>query len=142
LPEGFQLFVKAQGQASDQPLVNSEQFSGGGLGTVRGYLESEELGDNAIFGSAEMRSPSLGDFLGKAVDEWRFYLFGEGGELPINDPLPEQQSQFKLASVGAGTRIKLVNHLNGSFDLGLPLDNGPQTNAYEALLTFRLWAEF
>jgi hemolysin activation/secretion protein len=142
LPGGFQVFVKAQGQAADQPLVNSEQFSGGGLGTVRGYLESEELGDNAIFGSAEMRSPSLGGFLGKAVDEWRFYLFGEGGELTIDDPLPEQQSQFKLASVGAGTRIKLVSHLNGSFDVGLPLDNGPQTNAYEALLTFRLWAEF
>ena len=46
LPEDFQVFVKGQGQASDQPLVNSEQFSGGGLGTVRGYLESEELGDN------------------------------------------------------------------------------------------------
>jgi hemolysin activation/secretion protein len=39
LPEGFQIFVKAQGQAADQPLVNSEQFSGGGLGTVRGLLE-------------------------------------------------------------------------------------------------------
>jgi hemolysin activation/secretion protein len=142
LPGGFQLFVKAQGQAADQPLVNSEQFSGGGLGTVRGYLESEELGDNAIIGSAEMRSPSLGDALGKAVDEWRFYLFGEGGELTINDPLPEQQSQFKLASVGAGTRIKLLSHINGSFDVGLPLDNGPETNAYSALLTFRLWAEF
>ena len=44
--DGFQLFAKAQGQVADQPLVNSEQFSGGGLGTVRGYLESEELGDN------------------------------------------------------------------------------------------------
>lgn len=142
LPEGFQIFVKAQGQASDQPLVNSEQFSGGGLGTVRGYLESEELGDNGIFGSAEMRSPSLSGLLGKTVDEWRFYLFGEGGELTNDDPLPEQQSQFKLASVGAGTRIKLVSHLNGSLDVGLPLDNGPQTNAYEALLTFRLWADF
>ncbi len=36
LPEGFQFFVKGQGQASSEPLVNSEQFSGGGLGTVRG----------------------------------------------------------------------------------------------------------
>jgi hemolysin activation/secretion protein len=142
LPGGFQVFVKAQGQAADQPLVNSEQFSGGGLGTVRGYLESEELGDNGIFGSAEMRGPSLSGLLGKAVDEWRFYLFGEGGELTLDDPLPEQQSQFKLASVGVGSRIKLLNHLNGSLDLGLPLDNGPQTNAYEPLLTFRLWAEF
>jgi hemolysin activation/secretion protein len=142
LPEGFQLFVKAQGQASSEPLVDSEQFSGGGLGTVRGYLESEELGDNAIIGSAEMRTPSLGTLLGKAVDEWRFYLFGEGGELTIDDPLPEQQSVFRLASVGAGTRIKLVDHVNGSLDFGLPLDNGPDTNAYEGLLTFRLWAEF
>jgi hemolysin activation/secretion protein len=142
LPEGFQIFVKAQGQASDQPLVNSEQFSGGGIGTVRGYLESEELGDNGIFGSMEMRSPSLSSFLGKSVDEWRFYLFGEGGLLTIDDPLPEQQEKFKLASVGAGTRIKLFNHFNGSLDLGLPLDNGPQTNAYEPQLTFRIWAEF
>ena len=142
LPEGFQFFVKAQGQAADQPLVNSEQFSGGGLGTVRGYLESEELGDNGLFGSAEMRSPSLSSLLGKTVDEWRFYLFGEGGLLTIDDPLPQQQAKMKLASVGAGSRIKLLNHLNGSLDLGLPLDNGPQTNVYEVLLTFRLWAEF
>ena len=62
--------------------------------------------------------------------------------LTIDDPLPEQQTKMKLASVGAGTRIKLLNHLNGSLDFGLPLDNGPQTNAYETLLTFRLWAEF
>jgi len=142
LPGGFQIFVKAQGQAADKPLVNSEQFSGGGLGTVRGYLESEELGDNGIFGSMEMRSPSLTDVLGKSVDEWRFYVFGEGGLLAIDDPLPEQQVQFRLASVGAGTRIKLQDHYNGSFDVGLPLDNGTNTNAYEPLLTFRVWAEF
>lgn len=142
LPGGFQVFVKAQGQAADEPLVNSEQFSGGGLGTVRGYLESEELGDDGIFGSAEMRSPSLGELLGKTVDEWRFYLFGEGGLLTINDPLPEQEAKMKLASVGVGSRFKLINHLNGSLDVGLPLDKGPQTNAYEALLTFRLWADF
>jgi hemolysin activation/secretion protein len=142
LPGGLQLFVKAQGQASETPLVNSEQFSGGGLGTVRGYLESEELGDNGLFGSLEMRSPSLGNFLGKSVNEWRFYLFGDAGLLTLEDVLPEQQEQFRLASVGLGTRIKFQDHYNGSFDVGLPLDNGPQTNAYEPLLTFRVWAEF
>ena len=142
LPGGYQVFAKAQGQVADQPLVNSEQFSGGGIGTVRGYLESEELGDNGLLGSVEMRSPSLGDLLGKSVDEWRFYLFGEGGILTINQPLPEQQDNFKLASVGVGTRFKMVNHLNGSFDAGLPLDNGTSTHAYETQLTFRLWADF
>ncbi len=142
LPGGFQVFLKGQGQASDTPLVNSEQFSGGGLGTVRGYLESEELGDNGLFGTAEIRTPSLGTFLGKTVDEWRFYIFGDAGFLGLDDPLPEQQATFRLASVGVGTRLRLLDHFNGSLDVGLPLDQGQQTQAYEPLITFRLWADF
>jgi hemolysin activation/secretion protein len=142
LADGFELFGKIQGQVADEPLVNSEQFSGGGLGTVRGYLESEELGDNGIFGSAEFRSPSLSQFLGRQIDEWRFYLFVEGGELSNYDPLPEQQSVFRLASVGIGTRLRLLNHLNGSLDFAVPLDNGPDTTAYAPRFTFRLWADF
>jgi hemolysin activation/secretion protein len=140
--EGFQAFAKVQGQAADKPLVSGEEFSAGGLGTVRGYLESEDLGDNGICETVELRTPSLGDFLGKPVDEWRFYIFGDAGLLTINDALPEQQEKFKLASVGAGTRIKLQDHYNGSFDFGLPLDNAPNTQAYEPLMTFRVWAEF
>ena len=142
LPGGFQAYGKIQGQASDQPLVNSEQFSGGGLGTVRGYLESEELGDNALFGSMEMRTPSLGNLLGKTVDEWRFYVFGEGGILGLDDVLPEQQNTFTLASVGGGTRLQLLSHLNGSLDLGVPLERGPNTAAYSPMLTFRVWGDF
>ena len=142
IPGGFQIFGKFQGQAADKPLVNSEQFSGGGLGTVRGYLESEELGDNAFLGSAELRSPNLGGLINKSIDEWRIYGFTDGGVLAIDDPLPEQQTRFTLASVGVGTRIKLLDHLNGSLDAGLPLAKGQQTQAYEWLLTFRVWAEF
>ena len=139
---GSQIYGKVQGQAADQPLINSEQFSGGGLGSVRGYLESEELGDNAILGSVEVRTPSLTSLLDKSINEWRFYVFGEGGILTLNDPLPEQKARFTLASVGTGTRIKLRDHFNGSFDLGVPLVTGAQTNPYDILLTFRVWAEF
>jgi hemolysin activation/secretion protein len=100
------------------------------------------LGDNALVGSMELRTPSLGGMFGKSVDDWRGYVFSEGGVLTINDPLPEQKSNFTLASVGAGTRIKLQNHVNGSFDVGVPLLTGVQTNPYDILLTFRVWAEF
>ncbi len=127
LPGGFQVFVKGQGQASDQPLINNEQFSGGGLGSVRGYLESEELGDNALLGSGEIRTPSLGTWLGKAVDDWRFYAFGEGGLLGLDDVLPEQKATFTLASAGAGTRLKVKDRYNGSLDVGVPLLAGIQT---------------
>jgi hemolysin activation/secretion protein len=142
IPGNFQLFGKIQGQAADKPLIDNEQFSAGGLGTVRGYLESEDLGDNGIIGNFELRTPSLGDFMGKAVDDWRFYAFGDAGLLTIDDALPEQQESFKLASVGGGTRVKLQDHYNGSLDVGLPLVNSVDTHSYEPRLTFRVWAEF
>ncbi len=138
LPGGAQVAVKIQGQASSQPLINSEQFAAGGLGTVRGYLESAVLADNALLGSLELRSPS---FVTKA-GEWRVYAFVEGGRLTLHDALPEQEDDFDLASVGIGTRFKLWNHLGGSFDLGFPLIDRGTTRQGEALATFRLWAEF
>jgi len=157
LPEGFQIFVKTQGQVADQPLVNSEQFSGGGLGTVRGLLESEVLGDNGLLGTIELRTPSLSSFLGKTVDEWRFYIFSDGGVLTQNEPLVETPYQYNLVSVGAGTRVKLLDHLSGSLDLGIPIvvdslessvpsgtsiQNPIQERPYDPRLTFRVWAEF
>ncbi len=142
LPLGFQVFGKVQGQAASGPLVSSEQFSAGGLDTVRGYLESEELGDNALFGTLEIRTPSLGTFLGKTVDDWRFYAFGDAGFVTTDQPLPEQTPQYDLLSFGAGTRIKLLNHYNGSLDFAVPAISATQTKAYSPQLIFRLWAEF
>lgn len=142
LPAGFQGFEKLQVQVADQPLIDSEQFSAGGLGTVRGYWESAALGDNAVFFTQELRSPSLGNWVGKSVNEWRVYIFGEGGLAEIYHALPDQESRFYLASVGAGSRIKLIDHFNGSADLGIPLVTQSQNHACKPLLTFRIWGDF
>jgi hemolysin activation/secretion protein len=146
LPYGFQIFGKAQGQIANEPLVNSEQFSGGGQDTVRGYLESEVLGDNAILGSLELRTPSLATLMPASIapkiDDWRFFTWAEGGQLNILDPLSEQQSVFNLASIGVGTRIKLVNHLNGMVDLAVPLVSSVDTKARDPRVEFHVWVEF
>ena len=151
LPRGFQVFAKAQAQIADQPLLNTEQFSAGGEGTVRGYLESAALGDNAFLGSIELRSPSLLPMTRttgpdakeeKTGNEWRVYAFFEGGTLTLNEPLAEQQSHYTLASYGFGTRIRLANHLSGSLDFGIPLYGVSQTRPHEGLVTFRLSADF
>ena len=142
LPFGFQAFGKIQGQVSDQPLVNTEEFAGGGLPTVRGYLEAEVLGDNAFAGTIELRSPSLLSSLGADANEWRVYIFADGAYLQLIDPLPEQNSKFALASVGAGTRIRLRNHLNGSLDAGLPFISQTQTTAFDWRVIFRVWGDF
>lgn len=142
LPGEGQIYGKVQSQISNEPLLDSEQFSAGGIGTVRGYLESEAVGDDAYMGSLELRSPSLSAWLDKAVQEWRFYLFGEAARLTIHDALPEQTDAFNLTSFGVGSRWKVKEHFNGSLDLGVPVLEGVNTSAYKPRLTFRLWADF
>ena len=141
LPNGFQLSTKVSGQVSDQPLVNSEQFSAGGLTTVRGYLESEVLGDDGVVGTLELRTPSL--LKGPLErNELRFYAFAEGGAVFIDKPLPDQPSSFELASVGLGSSFHLFHHFNGTLNLGIPFISQTQINAFDPLLTFRVWADF
>lgn len=140
LPEDFELFGKVQVQASADPLVSNEQFGIGGLTTVRGYLESEAVGDNALGLTGELRSPSF--TLGGALDEWRVYGFADWAGATLNNPLPGQQSRFELASAGVGSRVKFLDHFVASADLGVPLLAGPRTDAGELRITFRLRAEF
>jgi len=142
LPYGFQGFAKLQGQVSDQPLVNTEQFAGGGLPTVRGYLEAEVLGDNAFAGSLELRSPNFLSSLGAEQNEGRIYVFVDGAYLELIDPLPEQDSRFALAAAGVGAHVRLRSHWNGSIDAAVPFISQIQTTALDWRLTFRVWADF
>jgi hemolysin activation/secretion protein len=145
LKNGSQIFGKIQGQVSSKPLINAEQISGGGAGTVRGYLEATALGDNAVFSTIEYRGPSFigtPDKLGIRASEWRLHTFVEGGVLGIYDALPAQQAKFWLASFGVGTRFKYASHFNGSIDLAMPLVDQTEANAGDVRVTFRGWADF
>ena len=153
LPRGFVVYGKVQGQASGGPLVSNEQFSGGGLGTARGYLEAEAVGDNGIFGTVELRSPSFlattrkvgggAASSGKPTgNEWRLYAFCDAGTLTLHDPLPDQESSFRLASIGIGSRVQLFDHVNGSIDLAMPLTSLTDTGVHDTRVTFRVWADF
>jgi hemolysin activation/secretion protein len=142
LPEGLQLYGKIQGQIADHPLVSAEQFGGGGLGTARGYLEGEVFGDDAMFGTVELRSPSLFDFVRNKTSDWRVYGFAEGGRLTILQSLPQQVAEIDLADFGVGSRISLSEHVNGSVDLGVPLIRQAQSRVYDPHLTFRLWVAY
>jgi hemolysin activation/secretion protein len=140
LPYDFQLYAGVQGQASPTPLLDTEQFSLGGMSTVRGYLESVVVGDNALCGSLEFRSPSLLHWLGEG-HEARVFVFLDGGVATLNDPLPQQTSEFKLWSYGVGGTIKIFDHMNGEFIIGVPQITQAPSEAHQPLFTFRLWAE-
>lgn len=152
---GFQLYGKLQGQAADQPLVSSEQFSLGGQDTVRGYLESEVLGDYGVAGTLELRTPNLAQYLEQklpnpigdpikynAFDDWRFFAFVDGANTRIHEPLTDQQSHFDLASYGVGMRMKTLRYLNSIIFVGVPLTSQQVTVANHPRFSFRVWGEF
>lgn len=155
LPEGFQLFAKVGGQMGDQPLVSSEQFSLGGLQTVRGYLESTTLGDSGAAGTFEIRSPDIGKLLQteleksgdapkdpKIFNEWRLFGFVDGGYVMIHEPLPETSPSTKLWSFGAGTTFKALDHLNGMLAVAIPKSTDMYVKENDPRFLFRVWGEF
>ncbi|MGC3989368.1 MAG: ShlB/FhaC/HecB family hemolysin secretion/activation protein [Chthoniobacteraceae bacterium] len=142
LPGGFQIYGKVQGQIADQPLVSTEQYAVGGMSTVRGYTEAVQVGDNGVAAQLELRSPSLLGLIKDKKDEWRVFAFADAGYVTLNDALPEQQSNFKLASYGFGTRLTLFDHINGEVDAAVPLTTQAPTNAHDVRVNFRIEAEF
>jgi len=136
----WELYASTQGQASATALLDSEQFSLGGLTTVRGYLESSVIGDSALTGTLELRTPSLLKWMGEG-NELRLFAFLDGGFVTLNDTLPEQTSQFNLWSFGFGANIRLFDNLNGSVLVGIPQITQQPTEAGQPMLSFRISAD-
>lgn len=124
LPADWQVGSRLHFQFSDSPLINNEQFSAGGVSSVRGYYESQALGDNGTAGSLELRTPSLLKRF-ESLDEFRLLVFIEGAHLKIKDALADQEDTVNLASAGFGLTLKALKQFDVSIDWGHALkDNG------------------
>jgi len=139
---GWESFVRLSGQYADSHLVSNEQFAVGGMTTLRGYYQSEIVGDRGLNGTVELRAPSLATHIGKFVDDVRLYVFTDAGLVSVIDPLPDADSVFRVASVGGGIRVRLFGHLAGEALVGLPLVSTSDTRRYDPRFTFLVKGEF
>src|SRR6185437_15275914 len=114
LPFQFAALARFSSQWSGNPLVNNEQFSLGGVDTVRGYLEAETLGDSGLAGTLEMHSPPVGKHLGSMLSPLYGYIFIDGGVATLLDPLPSQDYNLHLWSTGVGMRLDTITGLGGA----------------------------
>lgn len=142
LPGGLQFFAKGKVQATGQPLLSNEQITAGGVDTVRGYLEAEASGDYGAIGTLELRSPSFASLIGERSGDWRVYVFTEGAALRLVDASPGTDAGFTLASVGAGSRLRLRDHFTASLDAGVPLVGQSRTDAYDLRFNFSLGVNY
>jgi len=109
---------------------------------VRGYYESEVVGDFGVSGQLELRSPSLSRWLGRFINDWRFHIFVDGAWLGIHEPLPEQDFRFRLWSTGAGTRARLFEHTEAELEVAVPMRTVGTTLQHETKFLFRMAAIF
>jgi hemolysin activation/secretion protein len=112
----------ASGQLSGSPMISNEQFSFGGAGSVRGYLESEQFVDDGYSGQLELSSPDWGRTLSDSVLA-RMLVFVDAGGGRLQDALPEQDDHFFLWSAGLGLRTALWRKLTAELDWAYPLED-------------------
>ena len=123
---GTRLQLELEGQWANSPLISNEQFAAGGSATVRGYHESQQLGDDALRARVEWISPSLlnNKASGKTTgfmhgnNEQGLYglLFWDGASLHLQEALSGQDSQTALASAGVGLRMNKGTVWQASLD--------------------------
>ena len=127
-------------QWTDQALISNEQFGIGGVQSVRGYYESQALGDRGVVASLEWESRNLAH--SHWLDESRWHVFYDYGGVNLNDPLPAQTASFYLASAGVGYRVTAWKHLHGEMDAGYALRPLGEIKKGDVRLHARLAYEF
>ena len=106
-------------------LQSSEQFQLGGVNTIRGYEEGMVNGERGYALQLELRANLKS--LWTAAPSWlgtaEFFVFYDCGQLKHKSESQSltSASEAFLSSTGCGLRCGLLNHLNASFTMAMPL---------------------
>ena len=107
------LVVKLFHQHTDDRVVSMEQFSLGGVNTIRGYRENQLIRDNAFIVSPELRFPVYKDRYGQAlVYLIPFVDYGIGW----NSNGPREREE--IYSAGLGVTYNPTDHISMSLYWG------------------------
>ena len=125
LPLRSILVSRLNAQVTPDSLLSLEKIGTGGIGTVRGYTQNQNLTDNGVFGSVEWRVP-----ITKAPNQLQVAPFidvGTGWNNFEVDPDPST-----LLGIGLGLRWQPISALSLRVDYGIPLIATPdQTNGLQ-----------
>lgn len=131
LPLDLQAVLKFKAQIPSTKLFPQEEFSLGGIDSVRGYPAGDYLADNAVFTSGELLIPSF--FIPR---NWRLpyakepiredatvLVFVDHGWGKRRGALSTEKDSVNLLAVGPGLRVRLFDQAFLRFEWGFPLGN-------------------
>ena len=105
--------LKSYYQHTDERLISMEQFSLGGMNTIRGYRENQIIRDNAFSISPEVRIPILRDRYTKPIMHLvPFFDYGIGWNAEGD------RNQESIYSLGLGLTYKPTDYVNMSLYWG------------------------
>jgi hemolysin activation/secretion protein len=111
--------------------------------SVRGYKESEVMGDSGFHGMIELTAPDLAPRFG--LDE-RFqfipYTFYDFAALWVMDPLPGQDKAMNLQGTGVGIRGRLFRDVEFQTDLGFALVDTSKIQKGDSQVHFKVKYQF
>lgn len=133
----WSLSARGSWQYSTQALISNEQFSIGGVDTVRGYHESAAAGDNALALTLEASTPNLVQDKDAWVSNVRLIAFADAAQVSVVDSL-FADSIFNLAGYGVGLRMAGLHGLTLVLDLAQAQNSIGSTQAGDVRLHFRV----
>jgi hemolysin activation/secretion protein len=121
--------LRVQGQATTDPLLVPEQFSLGGADSVRGYRQSEFLGDHGYALTLEYRHAFYDD------GHWNVtgLFFVDHGYAALENPQRAGQpggelDAQRLTGAGLGMRGQFGRKTTARVDVGVPLEPSPNAD--------------
>jgi hemolysin activation/secretion protein len=138
LPLDLQASIKVKSQFSHQRLTPQEEFSLGGINSVRGYPPDDYLADNALLVNTELlipaffipqswRIPYAGESLRDETTVVAFLDYGHGCRI---EALSTEKKSKDLLGVGGGLRFSLFNQALVRLEYGFPIGgNHPLTES-------------
>lgn len=118
----WQLRLNFNGQYTRDELIPGEQFGVGGANSVRGFHERDTANDYGYMTNVEVYTPNLcGDIQPTAI-QCRALAFYDSAQVWRNHPLPGEQSQASIGSVGIGFRASMNKSFSTQIDYGQVVD--------------------
>ena len=142
LPNDWALQARLSTQLASGPLIGIEQFTIGGVDSVRGYLEAQALGDYGYFASLELRTPPMKKYFNEYIKDMYSFLFIDAGRASIYEPLPNQDNSKELYSVGLGLKLKGAKGVFTNLDYAHALKASGDIDKGDDRLHFRVGYEW
>ena len=114
IPPRILLLARVDAQLTPDSLLPLEQFSLGGVNSVRGYRQNQLVSDNGVLGSIELRIPLSAD--PQQLQLTPFVDVGYAWNNHTPDPDPNL-----IAGLGLGARWQITSTLAARLDYGIPL---------------------